>query len=182
MRKIIAICGMAWSGKSTVTDRIERHGFARIHLGSTEKVIEKYGYTNETLEREMRELVRKEHWMWAMVIIMLDHIKKQLTAWKDVVIDNMYSRSEYKILKEEFGNDFISIAIHAKPSLRYNRLEERIIRPLTNLEARSRDHSEIENIEKWWPIAMSDYNIINESTEEHLDKEIEAILAHLHIQ
>jgi dephospho-CoA kinase len=60
----------------------------------------------------------------------------------------MYSRSEYKILKEEFGNDFISIAIHAKPALRYSRLEERIIRPLTNLEARSRDHSEIENIEK----------------------------------
>jgi dephospho-CoA kinase len=60
----------------------------------------------------------------------------------------MYSRSEYKILKEEFGSNFISIAIHAKPALRYRRLEERIIRPLTNLEARSRDHSEIENIEK----------------------------------
>ncbi len=182
MGKIIAICWMAGSGKSTVTDRIEKHGFTRVHLGSTEKVIETYWYTNETLEREMREAMRKEHGMWAMVTIMLDSIKKQLESWCNVVIDNMYSRSEYKILKEEFGSNFISIAIHAKPALRYRRLEERIIRPLTNLEARSRDHSEIENIEKWWPIAMSDYNIINESTEEHLDTEVETILNHLYLK
>jgi dephospho-CoA kinase len=46
------------------------------------------------------------------------------------------------------------------------------MRPLTPDEAKKRDYSEIENIEKGGPIAMADYTIINESDEQGLRAEI----------
>lgn len=176
MAQLIAICGMAWSGKSTVTDIVEQYEFHRVHLGSTEMVLQAYGYTNEELERQAREQIRKELGMGAMVLIMLESIHSYLKQGKNVVIDNMYSRSEYKILKEHFGDAFTSIAVHASPRIRHQRLLTREVRPLSKEQARSRDYAEIENIEKGWPIALSDYHIINEQSTDDLRKQVEAIL------
>src|SRR3989338_7735426 len=80
---------------------------------------------------------------------------------KNIVIESLYSWSEYKIVKERFGDSFKVLAIYAPPSIRYERLGKRKIRPLSPEEARARDYAEIENIEKAGPITMGDWTIQN---------------------
>ena len=53
----------------------------------------------------------------------------------------------------------LSIVVNKKE--RYLRLENRQIRPLTNIEATKRDITEIENLAKGGPIAYADYYIFN---------------------
>ena len=60
----------------------------------------------------------------------------------------------------------ILISIVADKKLRYSRLSERQVRPLTEIEAENRDLSEINNIEKAPPIAYADYYILNNFTKE----------------
>jgi len=175
MAIIVANCGMAGSGKSEVTSIFEEKSFIRIHFGSTEETIKRFGVATEEKEREVRLELRQKYGMGAMVIVALEKIKSLLMDGKNVVIDNMYSWSEYKILKEEFGKDFFTIAIHAKPELRYERLATRAERPRDTVTSKKRDYDELEELEKGGPIAMGDYNIINESTTEELRKNVEKI-------
>jgi dephospho-CoA kinase len=82
------------------------------------------------------------------------------------------SWSEYKVLKEKYGDAFKVLAIMASPAVRYTRLssrgerhgedKEKKFRSFTLEESRSRDYSEIENLEKGGPVVMADYTIINE--------------------
>jgi dephospho-CoA kinase len=178
--KLIAICGMTGSGKSTVREYLVEKGFEYLHLGVTELVIKKYGYTNEQLERTERELLRKEKGMGVMAFVILDKIKELMLRGKSVVIDNMYSWSEYKVFKQEFKEEFVSIAVLANPELRYNRVLERMEesgRKYNSVEEiKNRDYAEIENIEKGGPIAMADYYIVNQEDTETLNNRIEGIL------
>jgi dephospho-CoA kinase len=179
MAKIIAICGMAGSGKSTVREFFEKIGFQNIHLGSTEECIRRFGKTNEELEREVRLELRKEFGMAAMIIIAMPKIEELLKLGNKVVIDNLYSWSEYKFLKEKYAGDFITIAVHAGATIRHKRLEVRHIRPLNEVKSRSRDYAEIEELEKGGPIAMADFHIINEGTAEELAAKVAKIAMEL---
>lgn len=163
MSKIVSICGMAGSGKSEVSTYFENLGWKRFHLGATEETIRRFGHTNEQLEREVRLELREKYGMAAMIKIALESIKSEISLGRQIVIDNLYSWSEYKLLKEEFGEDFICICVIASPKIRYARLETREIRPLKLQDAISRDYAEIEEIEKGGPIAMADFSILNEN-------------------
>lgn len=159
---------MAGSGKSTVREYFEKFGFENIHLGSTEECIRRYGKTSEELERKVRLELRAEYEMAAMIIIAMPKIESLLNSGKRVVIDNLYSWSEYKYLKERFADDFLMIAVHAGTKTRHKRLKVRGVRPLIEAEAKSRDYSEIEELEKGGPIAMADFHIVNEGTADEL--------------
>lgn len=162
---VIAICGMAGAGKTTIQEFFTSKGFVNIHLGVTELAIEKYGYTNEEIESELRVKVREEHGMGAMAAIVMPKLLDLRKEKKTIVIDNMYSWSEYKIFKEAFGSDFYTIAVHASPATRYQRLASRKDgRDYREPEvSKSRDYSEIEGVEKGGPIAMADIHIVNEN-------------------
>jgi dephospho-CoA kinase len=91
--------------------------------------------------------------------------------------DGLYSWSEYKILKEKYGENLFVIAVYAPPQLRYNRLVNRTLtaqdtamrnRPATFESAKARDYAEIEKIEKGGPIAMADFTLVNTSSVEDL--------------
>ena len=88
------------------------------------------------------------------------------TAQK-VVLDGLYTWSEYKTLLHEFPGQVTVIAIVAPKQLRYQRLQNRLERPMQPHEIKERDWSEIENMEKGGPIAMADYFVINDGS---LDK------------
>jgi dephospho-CoA kinase len=62
----------------------------------------------------------------------------------------------------------IVLAITTNSSVRYQRLATREFRPLTYEQARSRDISEIENLEKGGPISIADYYIDNNGSVEDL--------------
>lgn len=178
MTSVVAICGMTGSGKSEVSNYFIKKGFERIHMGVTEMALEKFGETSEDIEKQLRLDIRKEHGMGAMAILHREQIQSFLDKGKSVVIDNMYSWSEYKIFLEDYKNKFKSIAIHASPSTRYERLRNREDgRDYKDPEvSKSRDYSEIEHLEKGGPIAMADFHLLNESISiELLQEKIEEI-------
>jgi dephospho-CoA kinase len=165
MNKILALVGMCGTGKSVVADYFEKKSFSKVYFGGvTMDELAKRGLeVNETNEKAVREELRATYGMAAYAILSLPKIEN---AVKDanVIIDGLYGWSEYKVLKEKFGNQLIVISITSPLQDRYERLEQRKIRPLTNEEARQRDYAEIENLEKGGPIAIADYTIINDGT------------------
>lgn len=178
MNKIIALVGLTGSGKSIATEYFENKHFHTIWFGQlTIDTLKKRGLEkNEKNEKMIREELRKRHGMAAFALLNIPRIQKAVNT-KNVVIDGLYSWSEYKVLREKFGQQLVVLSICASPATRYNRLSVRQIRPLTNDEARSRDHAEIENIEKGGPIAMADYTIVNEGSVGDLKQQLNAVYA-----
>jgi dephospho-CoA kinase len=177
MRKVVAIVGMAGSGKSEVARVFEKHGYIRIRFGDiTDEEIKKRGLEiNEASERFCRELLRKEHGMAAYGILNQPRINAALKNG-NVVADGLYSWEEYLALKEYFGAGFTVVAVYSAPSSRYARLARRSHRPLTAIEAAGRDKAEIENLNKGGPIAMADFTILNETSVEDLRRQTLEVL------
>jgi dephospho-CoA kinase len=176
MNKIVALVGMCGTGKSVVADFFEKRGYQAIYFGAVtiEEVKKRELPVNEQNEKQVREELRATYGMGAYAILNLPKIEEALLR-NNVIIDGLYSWSEYKILKEKFGDDLFVISIASPLKDRYERLRTRKVRPLTNEEARSRDYAEIENLEKGGPIAMADYTIMNDGKVEDLIGHLERI-------
>jgi dephospho-CoA kinase len=188
MNKLICLVGMPGAGKSAVSEYLmSKRGFGYFRFGQIvlDKVKETGLPTSEKLEREVREKIRADHGMAAMAILNLPKIEKLINAG-DVIGDGLYSWEEYIYLKEKFGDRLIIIAIFTPPQIRYARLENRAakhgadpelkFRSFSQAESKVRDYAEIENSHKAGPIAMADYTLINISTVENLNKQIDSIL------
>jgi len=186
--KIICVVGMAGSGKSEVSDELVRQGFAYLRFGqiTLDKVKEKGLKLTEANERKVREGLRKKHGMGAYATLNIPKIDELLKK-SHVVVDGLYSWSEYKILKEKYGEAMGVVAVYAPPKLRHERLENRAVandekqrfRNFTKEEAKARDYAEIENIEKGGPIVMADFIIVNTGTFDQLKENVRVILSKL---
>lgn len=177
MNKITAVIGMCGSGKSEAVKFFEKHGYKRVYFGGVVlDEMKRLGLeVNETNERMTRENLRKEFGMGAMAVKSLDKIE-ELYKTGNVVIESLYSWDEYKIVKDKFGDSFKLLTVYTTKSLRYERLAKRPVRSLSKEEARSRDYSEIEKLDKGGPIAFTDYLVVNDSTLEELNKQLEKYL------
>jgi dephospho-CoA kinase len=178
--KIVAMVGMAGSGKSEAAKMLADNGFTRIRFGDiTDEEVKKRGLSlSEANERLVREQLRKELGMAAYAILnqpRIDSARQQ----SHVVIDGLYSWEEYLYLKDRYADDFAVVAVSSSPKTRYARLLGRNHRGLTAAEAASRDRAEIENLNKGGPIAMADFTLINESTLSRMREEIEKVIAYL---
>jgi dephospho-CoA kinase len=174
---------MCGSGKSVAGERLEQLGFAKVYFGGlTIDEVRKRGLdVNESNERAVREELRRTHGMGAFAVLSLPKIQALLDGGKRVLIDGLYSFSEYKILQEKYGGGLLVVAVFTPRALRYERLAVREIRPLTRAEAESRDYAEIENIEKGGPIALADYTIVNDGSKEDLIRRLDRILEAEHV-
>ena len=177
MNKIIAVIGMCGSGKSEVVKFFEGHGYKKVYFGGVVMdEIKRLGLeVNEANERMTRENLRKEFGMGAMAVKSLNKIE-EFYMTGNVVVESLYSWDEYKIVKDKFGGSFKLLTVYTTKSLRYERLAKRPVRPLTEEEARSRDYSEIEKLDKGGPIAFTDYLVINDGTLEELNKKLNKYL------
>ena len=184
---IIAIVGMPGSGKSIAGDMFKQEGYKYLRFGQIilDEVKKRGLEPLEENERPIREELRKKHGMAAIAILNLPKIKK---LGEKIVIDGLYSWSEYKILKEKFKEKLIIITTYTPPQLRYERLTKRTLkkedtelrnRPMCIESAKARDYAEIENSEKGGPIAMSDYLISNTGTEEEFKTKIKNLIKKL---
>lgn len=175
MGKIVAIVGMCGSGKSIASKYFEDLGYKNVYFGGVtmDKLKEAGLEVTPENEKMMREKLRRELGMGAYAKVLLPRIL-ELSKSYDVVLDGLYSWSELKILKEEF--DMVTIAIVCDKTLRYDRLSKRDIRPFNNEEAKKRDITEIENIEKAGPIAYADYYIYNNGSMEEYYKRLDEII------
>jgi len=184
MNKIYAIVGMCGAGKSVVSDFLVKQGCEFLRFGqiTLDEIKNRDLEPSEQLEREIREGFRKQHGMAAFAILnqpKIDSLLKQ----GSVVVDGLYSWSEYKVLKEKYGDQIKVIAVYASPKTRYSRITKRDDsddpemrnRRFTLEEAKARDKAEIENIEKGGPIAMADYTLHNDCTIEVLNKQLEVL-------
>ena len=170
MNKIIAVVGMCGSGKSVAVEEFEKRGWKKVYFGAaTMNILRERGLpVNEENERAVREELRSSGDKGIYAKIFLPEIKQLYAEGHNIVIESLYSWSEYKYIKEEFGDAFSVLAIITNTPLRRERLQTRDFRPMTPAESLSRDYAEIENIEKGGPIAIADYNILNNSSKEHL--------------
>ena len=91
----------------------------------------------------------------------------------------MYSWSEYKYVKQEFGDAFSVLCIATDAPLRYARLQERDYRGQTKEESMKRDYTEIENIEKGGPISIADHYITNNADIETFKLAVEQYIKNL---
>jgi dephospho-CoA kinase len=181
MVKIIAIVGMPGSGKSLVASYMKDNGFSVIRLGEIIiREIEKRALPiTPQNEQIVREEMRRKHGLDVCVQMTLPLIKAKLLEHQLVVLDGLYSFSEYKTLKKEFNNELMVVGIFTPKAVRYERLTLRRERPLTLAEAELRDFSEIEKIEKGGPIAMADFTIINDGNQYQLYRKIKDLLGNL---
>lgn len=185
--KVIALVGMAGGGKTAVSEEFKKIGYDYVRLGqiTLDEVKSRGLEPNEKNERPIREELRAKHGMGAFAILNFPKIDEKLGK-SNVIVDGLYSWSEYKEFKNKYGDTFKVIAVYASPDTRYKRLENRavkhgddpkmIFRSFGQEEASARDYAEIENIEKGGPIAMADYTIVNEGTEDELATQTQTII------
>jgi dephospho-CoA kinase len=182
--RVLALVGMAGSGKTVCAQHLERRGFAQFRFGSlvVEEVMRRGQPITPENERIVREELRKIYGMDAMAQLALPRLRAMLAERPNIVIDGLYSFSEYKTLQRELGSQLILVAIAADRALRYARLAQRPERPLTAPQALERDYQEIERIEKGGPIAIADYTLLNNGSVPELLEALDALLRRLDFQ
>ena len=161
MNKLVAIVGMAGSGKSVITEYLESEGWNKVYFGGA--IMAKLEEENIPLtpenEKKMREDVRKQYGMAAVAVLLEDKIRKAVEE-KDTVLDGLYSWDEYVYLKKSFP-ELILVCVCCDKKKRYERIVVRSFRSFNSEEIVTRDVSEIENLAKGGPIAYADYYILN---------------------
>ena len=171
--KIVAVVGMCGSGKSVAVNEFEKRGWKKIYFGEATflKMKELGLEINEENEKLAREMLRASGDKGIYARIFLPEIEKAIKK-SDVVIESMYSWSEYKILKEKFGDNFNVLCIATNAPIRRERLESRAFRPMDKKTSMARDYAEIENVEKGGPIGIADHYILNNNSLAKFKKDI----------
>ena len=175
--KIIALVGLAGSGKSSAVEYLTEKGFPKIYFGGViYKAMDEAGIEKTwDNQQQFREEIRRREGKDFVIKRVIKNIHDLINAGQSkIVLDGLYTWSEYKFLKHEFPGQVVVIAIVTPKYLRYQRMAKRIERPMQPHEVDQRDWSEIENLEKGGPIAIADYFIINDGSLEQLHQKIDA--------
>lgn len=181
--KIIALVGLAGSGKSSAVEYLTKKGFPKIYFGGViYKAMEEAGIEPTwDNQQKFREEIRQREGKDFVIKRVIKNIRDLINAGQNkIVLDGLYTWSEYKILKHEFPGQVVVIAIVTPKHLRYQRMTKRPERPMQPREVDQRDWSEIENLEKGGPIAIADYFIINDSDLIQLHQKIDAVTRDAH--
>lgn len=177
--KILAIVGMAGSGKSTAIEHLTARGIPKIYFGGiiyramAEAGIER----TPDSERRFREDIRAREGDDFVVKRAIEEVNNLIAAGqKRIVLDGLYSWTEYKILKKAFPTALTTISLVMPKQLRRQRLADRPERPFNAQESAERDQSEIENLEKGGPIAIADYYLDNSGDKAALYENFDKLL------
>jgi dephospho-CoA kinase len=183
--KIIVLVGMPGAGKSTCVDHLATKNIPSVYFGGVivdETRRRNNGETSEALERVVREELREKEGKGAVAKRIIPKLEALIRDGNRVVVaDGLYSWTEYKIFKEQWGDNAVIIAITAPRKLRHERLANRPVRPFTDEEVTAREYAEIENIEKGGPIANADYTLTNSDAPEHLIAQLDTVLAQINV-
>lgn len=179
--RVLALVGMPGSGKTLCAEHLQDRGFFQFRFGSiVENEVRRRGWTvTPEHERIVREEFRSNEGMDVMAKRALPLLTDALAKQDCIVIDGLYSFSEYKTLSRELPAELIVVAVVAPRQVRYSRLASRPIRPLTAKEAEARDWQEIETMEKGGPIALADYTLMNDHAPADLLQRLDHLLGEL---
>lgn len=181
--RTLALVGMAGSGKTLCAKHLESRGFFQFRFGGivVDEVVRRGWAITPENEKTVREEFRSER-MDGIALRALPLLIEALKSHRTIVIDGLYSFSEYTLLRAELGEDMVVVAIAAPRPLRYARLAAREERPLTAAQAEARDWQEIQTIEKGGPIAIADYTLVNDGSAEELLARLDQLLEELGIR
>jgi len=176
--RALALVGMPGAGKTLCAQHLQSKGYFQFRFGSiiTDEVTRRGLTITPENERIIREEFRANEGMDAIAKRALPHLKAALKDRNCIIIDGLYSFSEYKMLRPELGEDMVVVAIVCSRALRYARLAERPVRPLTMQEAIQRDYQEIETLEKGGPIAIADHTLLNNTSPDTLIQQLDQLL------
>ncbi|HSX28568.1 MAG TPA: AAA family ATPase [Candidatus Saccharimonadales bacterium] len=179
--KVIAFVGMLGSGKGTCTTYLaETKHWPVIHFGNMMyEEVERRGLDIVKDEKMVREDMRRQDGPAVLAKRVAEHVRDYIAKGeKVIVLDGLYSWSEYKYLEEQFGEQLTVIAITAPKKLRRQRALERKDkrRTYTYDQLVTREVAEIENLEKGGPIAYADYTLTNTETQDTLFADLEVVL------
>lgn len=177
--KIVAFVGLAGSGKSSAVDYLTEKHIPKIYFGGViYKAMEEAGIeaTWES-QQKFREEIRQREGKDFVVKRAITEARNLIAAGQHrIVLDGLYTWSEYKILKHEFPGEMTVIAIVTPKHERKARMAKRPERPMTSQEVDERDWSEIENLEKGGPIAIADYFVHNDRDLDWLHEQLDVVL------
>lgn len=179
--KLLAIVGMSGSGKSVIVDHLTSKGYPKVYFGGMiYKEMEKRGIPRTEdgeSEKKFREQIREEEGKDWVVRQVIAEVKDLISAGqKRIILDGVYSWTEYCTLKHEFPKALTFLAVVVDKKLRYERVAVRPGRAFDGNAIRERDRSEIENLEKGGPIVAADYYVLNNGTIEELEKATDEVL------
>lgn len=162
---ILAVVGMPGSGKSEVLKTLVKdYNFTHLYYGDiTFDEINRQGLeVNEINERAVRESLRSGGDQAIYSRMILPKIEEAIENGSSrIILESMYNVFEYEVIKERYGDNFKTIAIHSDRNVRQKRLNERKDRKLTIDELHSREISEAKNLWKGTVIALADFHYIN---------------------
>lgn len=179
--KILAIVGMSGSGKSVAVDYLTAKGYPKVYFGGMiYKEMEKRGIERTEdgeSEKKFREEIReKEGKDWVVNQVIAEAKDLIAAGQRRIILDGVYSWTEYKILKKEFLKAITFVAIVVDKKLRYERVAKRPGRAFDSVAIRERDRSEIENLEKGGPIVAADYYVLNNGSVSDVEARLDEIL------
>lgn len=180
--KIIAFVGLAGSGKTSAVEYLTAKGYPKVYFGGiiykamNEAGIDVTWESQQVFREEIRAKEGKDFVVKRVVKEVHDLIG---AGQRHIVLDGLYTWSEYKILKHEFPGEMTVVAIVTPKHLRKQRMALRPERPMTAAEVDQRDWTEIENLEKGGPIAIADYYIHNDGNLDFLHEQMDEILDHV---
>jgi len=177
--KIVAFVGLAGSGKSVAVEYLTTRGIPKIYFGGIiykameEASIEVTWESQQVFREEIREREGKDFVVKRVIKEARDLID---AGQRRIVLDGLYTWSEYKLLKHEFPGEMTVIAVVTPKHLRKQRLAKRTERPMSGQQVDERDWSEIENLEKGGPIAIADYFVHNDRDVAWLHSQLDDVL------
>ncbi|MDB5168741.1 MAG: putative Dephospho-CoA kinaselike protein [Candidatus Saccharibacteria bacterium] len=183
--KAIIFVGMPGAGKSVCVEHLKSKGLPSAYFGgiTIDEVKARGMEVNEANERLVREDIRVKEGKGAYAVRIITQIEEHFEKGHNhVVVDGLYSWTEYKIFKESLEENAVIIAVIAPRATRHKRLSTRPVRPLTDQEATERDYAEIEKLEKGGPIANADYYLSNNDNPEQLLKSLDELLVRVSIE
>lgn len=182
--KIIAILGMPGSGKGTTVDYLEqKYQLPNVYFGGmVYDEVRARGLDIVTHEKEVREDMRTQEGPAVLAKRAAAKAHELLDSGVEtVILDGVYSWSEDKYLREEFGDSYITFANVNPKHIRYQRAVGRKEdhRSYSLDQVKARDIQEIENLEKGGPIAYADYYLANAKDLDELKAQIDTLMHEL---
>lgn len=178
--RLLALVGMPGAGKTEAVEYVSSKGWPKVYFGGIMyNEMEKAGIQITPASQQLfREQLREQNGKDYIAQKAIEEIERLVNAGQhQIVIDGLYSWTEFKTLKHAYHHELEVIAVVAPRRVRHRRLASRPERPFTEDEAMHRDYTEIENIEKGGPIAIADHYIINDSDLVTLHQKVDDIMA-----
>lgn len=177
--KILAFVGLPGSGVSTAVNYLKSKQYPSVYFGGVVLDGMAKAGIDDTPDNEQlfREQLRADQGADIIVKTIIPEINNLATAGQHrIIVDGLYTWTEYKELKHEFPGQLIVVALVSSRHLRHRRLAHRAQRALTESQSDQRDWAEIEHLEKGGPIAIADYFLTNEASPEQFQTSIDQLL------